>query len=446
MRSFAIILLATWPAVAGAQQDTQQKPSVDDQIKDEQLRQLRIANDAAERAGRIGRTKELVDALPASPSTGATTMKEGAGQAEAYALATTAVRPLAAEIAGRVVKALNATRPVASDTLPADWCKPIPSLADPAAGAAGALAPVLLTSGQEVATFAHWQQFRFRACKLAKDYADATGKLTKATRAQTTAVLRPGGSAAAIGAALSGAVKLAQLAIPDWEITPAKADVSNRVLLLEVADALRIESSDRAVYWQGVTGSAGGATPVFEALRTLSTLDDSASGAAAEAKSRIDQDEAALKKAGSPEAAAKDKLEPLLATTKAASAELQAVEAAHVQLLKDMYGGETASPLPFGAVVNEASAARVLGTSGLVVNVSVDSSGGNVVSRKAIWNVFEAGSPPVFVSGTATVSFAVVRPADQLLVRSGSMSCTTGPVRLSRVQQRLRPSPKLECQ
>lgn len=446
MRSFAVVLLATWPTVAGAQQDTQQKPTVDDQIKDEQLRQLRITNEAAERAGKIGRTKELVDALPASPSTGATTMKDGAGQAEAYALAAKAVRPLAAEIAGRVQDALKATKSVASGTLPADWCKPIPSLADPAPDAAGSPAPVLLTSGQEVATFAHWQQFRFRACKLAKDYTDYTDKLEQATRKQTMAVVRPGGSVAAIGAAVSSAVKLAQLAVPDWDLTPAKAEVSNRVLLLEVGEALRTGDPQRRVYWQGVTGSASGATPVFDAFRVLGTLDESASKAAAEAKSRIDQDEAALKKAGSPEVASKDKLEPLLAATKAASIELQAVVAAHVQLLKDMYGGEAASPLPFGAVVNEASAAGVLGTSGMVVNVSVDSSGGNVVSRKAIWNVFEVGSPPVFVSGTATVSFAVVRPADQLLVGAGSMSCSTGPVRLGRIQQQLRPSSKLACQ
>lgn len=446
MRSFALLLLVACSTAASAQEDTQQKPTLDDQIKEEELRQLRIANDAAERTGRVSKAKELVDALPSSPTTGATTMKDGAGAAEAYALATKAVRPLAATIADRVALSFDAAMPAATGSLPTDWCKAIPSLADPAPNGTSSPAPVLLTSGQEVATFSHWQQFRFRACKLAKDYGDATSTLRTATQKQTAALVRPGGSVAAVGAAVSSAVKLAQLAIPDWEAMPVKADVSNRVLLLEVADALRTQNSQRRVYWQSVTGSASGATHVFEALRTLSTLDDTATSATAAAKNRVDQDEAALKKPGSPEAIAKDRLEPLVAATKAASVELQAVVASHVQLLKDLYGGDAGSPLPFGSVVNEASAASVLGTTGMVVNVSVDSSGGNVVSRKAIWNVFEVGSPPVFVSGTATVSFAVVRPADQLLVRSGSLSCSTGPVRLGRVQQRLQPSRKVACE
>lgn len=445
MRSFVLVMLAAWPAVAGAQQEAEQKPNVDDQIKEQQLRQLRIANDAAERSGRIGKSKELVDALPASPTGGASTMKDGAGQAEAYALATTAVRPLAREISDRVATSIDATIPPATSSLPTGWCKALPSLADPAPDKAGTPAPVLLTSGQDVATFAHWQQFRFRACKLAKDYQDSTTKLTQATQKQTAAVQRPGGGIALAGAAVSSAVKIAQLGLPDWEIVPAKADVSNRVLLLEVAEALRTHQPSRMVYWQAVTGAGSGATPVFDALSALAALDDSASASAAGARNRIDQDEAALKKTGSPEAAAKDTLEPFLAATKAASAELQAVVATHVQLLKDLHGDDAASPLPFGAVVNEASIASNLGSGGMVVNVSVDSSGGNVVSRKAIWNVFELGSPPVYVSGTTTVSFAVVRPADQLLVRSGSLSCSTGPVRLGRIPQQLRSDTKQSC-
>lgn len=522
----SIVSIALLSSSAIAQDTT----TIDTQMKEEQLRQLRLANDEQERATAAAKRKALLDAIPSANTTGAVTTKDNAGQAEATALASRTLQPLANIIATRAFSGALGIPASAGDGS-SDLCQPLSSSSDtnippapradgsdpatgtgrakpdgatnpniptgtikPVANVTGEPAPaarlvlqpgpaILLTSGSDVLTFQHWDQFQFRYCKILTDYAKAISDAKNAINEHK------GGGLAGIDLGLSAAVKLAQLITPDWDITNLKADVSNRALLLEVGRAYNEVShqyatgeADKtcapkrkatdgampvidtpcplalsaAVYWQGASGKLGASKVIFDDLKALNDQNLQAEGwlkqvTALLPKAADDSDaetDPAAGDTGKAKPAAKapaKKAAPAKSKAKAAAdaaatkkwtplkEALDAVIAAHAQLLKDLASTEATATLPLGAVISESAAARLLGNDGLVLNVNVESSGGTGLARKAIWNAFSAGSPFFYVSGTTSVSFALVRPSDQRLISSGSFSCSTGPVRLRKV-------------
>jgi hypothetical protein len=419
-------------------------PSVDDQIKAEDLRTKQLANDETERANREKKRKEILDALPTSTTTGAVTVKDGAGQAEANALSAAAAFQLADQIAGEVSEAASTVgepEDVADDE---PKCDKLPRIDDPSAKPAGP-APVLLVSGTESLSFGHWDQFRFRACKIADDYSSAIEDGKKKEQKLRAVIREPGGTALAGAAtALSAAVKLAQLVTPDWEVASLTTTVSNRALLLKVARAYQDLPADKKkggpIYWQGAVSRLGASSRVFDALDTLRHSNEEAEHVAEGLADLITQGEARLKKPKPPAG-----LKEAVAAAKEAKAPLDAVIASHAALLKDLYGGDAASVLPMGSVVSEAAAARLLGRRGIVVSVNVDNAGGTSLTRKVIWNAFEPASPPLFISGTVGVSYAAVRASDQRMLTEGAFLCTTGPVRLRKVPAVVNQGGSLSC-
>jgi hypothetical protein len=403
--------------------------TVDAEMKAEELRAKVLANEEAARSNREKKRKEILDSLPTSPTTGAVTVKDGAGQAEANALAGTAASRVAALIAERISAAAKAAEagPAGSSSAQTP-CPELPNLDSDAVVVDAHVVPVLLLSGSESASFGHWDQFRFRACKVARDYAAAATEVNAASvPLQRLLPRQAGGSIAGVGTAISAAVKLAQLGIPDWEIASLQTSFSNRPVLLDVASAYReveANSVTRPIYWQGAVSRLGGSAPVFAALDKLQTLNQAAEMTSKALAEAIAQGQKLLE-----EKKPKAGLEEAVKLAVDAKLALDRVVASHAALLKDLYGGDAASPLPIALVVNEASSARLLGTRGLVASINVDSQGGTSASRKALWNVFDP-TPPLFVTGTVGISYAAVRPSDQQLLGSGSYRCSTGPVKL----------------
>jgi hypothetical protein len=459
-RLFVLLAVAlVGGAAARAQDNPTDKPSLDDQLKTEQIRQARLANEATQLTNGINRRNLVVNALPASPTTGAITVKDNAGQAEAYALAAVAVKPLAMEIAQAASDATSNPPAASTDDAFSYNCEKVPTLksamvpalkqptpehqpATPHGDARPSKShvPLLLISGTDVLTFAHWEQFRFRACKIGADYASTVEDLRKAARDARAASRHPGGSLAGAATGLSAAVKVAELLTPDWEVANLTANVSNRLLLLEVAKAYRASAGENRLYWQSLITPRTGAATVAHALEDLRRLDAEANAALPLLDPYIAEGEARLKDPIPPEGLA-GKVEKWK-NLKAAVAD---VITGHAALLKDLYGGDAASPLPFPLVAAEAGTEHLLGDNGLVLSVNVENSGGTSISRKAIWNVFELTSPPLYVSGTVVVSYAIIRPADQQVIDSGSFACSTGAVRLNRVREVVASAAPMSC-
>jgi hypothetical protein len=440
-------------------------PSAYEQQKQaEEIRGLRLQNDKLAQENRAGKAKAVVDALPASPTSGAITVKDGAGQAEANVLALSAASKLAKLVAARLAGAANlADGPPASPASDSADCRKLSPLEDavsdiapapqvvsagtPEAGQRGVV-PVLLISGAETLSFSRWDQFRFRACKIASDYETAIDEAKAAAVRLRKPPLGPrqaGGSLTGVATAISAAVKLAQLGIPDWEVANLQTSVANRPVLLEVADAYRgiePDTTHRPLYWQGAVSRLGASARIFKALDLLGATSGKAEDAATALGDEIGKAEKRL-------AAKKPKPHPDLAgavaEAKTSKATLDAVIAAHAALLKDLYGGDAASPLPIAGVVSEAAAASLLGSRGVVASINVESSGGTSAARKGLVNIFHPGTPPLYISGSVSISYAAIRPGDQQLLVSGAYSCSTGAVRLRSVPSIVNPDGNLSC-
>jgi hypothetical protein len=422
-------------------------------MKRQDLRGKELANEEAERSINEKRRKEIIDGLPSGGTTGTITVKDGAGQAEATALAASAAFKLAERIAVGVQQGASAAADLSAappKDIACDKLRPLHGENDGSpigktSGEKRAVVPVLLISGIESLSFGRWDQFRFRACKIARDYEMAL------TQAQETAGelrnLLPreaGGSIAAAGTILSTAVKLAQLVTPDWEIAPLQTTVANRAVLLEVARAYRIlepDRSSRPLYWQGAVSKLGASSRIFEAVDVLGEANKSAVKTDGVLADLIGKGEKLKSKKPKPPAALEDKLKE----ARERKATLEVVVVSHAALLKDLYAGDAASPLPMGAVISEAAAASLLGNQGMVVSLNVDSTGGTSAARKVFWNAFDAGSPPLFITGTVGVSYAVVRASDQQMFGQGAYTCSTGPVKLRKVPAVVNPGGSLSC-
>src|SRR5687768_3306823 len=153
------ICIAALLGSAAVGQETE-TTTVDSQMKSEDLRAKILANDETARANREKKRKEILDSLPTSPTTGAVTVKDGAGQAEANALAGTAASRLAALIAARISEAAKAAdASPASSSSGQTPCPELPNLDSDALATDAHVVPVLLISGTESASFGHWDQF-----------------------------------------------------------------------------------------------------------------------------------------------------------------------------------------------------------------------------------------------------------------------------------------------
>jgi hypothetical protein len=408
------------------------------------------------------RLKTITDAIPGTTNTGATTMGDGAGKMESSALTAVALNGLASGIAAEArTAALNSSaEPV---TFPeSDPCKDFTELRDssstPAAAPADALpgegagggspatlasvaalgpAPVLLLAGDDPLTFAHYDQFRFRACTVRSQLIDATKKASTLVAANGDGKSREGG--AGFVTALSVGSKLLQLLRTDWEVKGIAGTATEKALLAAVARAYVAQPGRPRgrLYWASQVSKLGGSRPVFGALTALETLDAEAQKA-----------EAGLPKADAEKKsiAGLEKLKTLtpwqrkrLGTAKAnvaASTKLAEARAAYAALVKSLAGKEGETTLPIGKVIEEAAAAQLLGPTGLALNLNLEAHGGGYYTRKSFIDSLGLGGPPAHVSGGAVVSFLAVRPADLQVMGAGLVTCNAGYVKLSRVALR----------
>jgi hypothetical protein len=414
-----------------AQQDTpaQTDSSVKKDMDAEALRGTRLDNDKKEQDLAAARQKGIADAFPTSPTTGKIEGKAGAGKLEASALSTASINAVADDIAADVklaaLQRLPAPTAGASDPCMSD---PLPASAGPAKGP---LAPVLLLAGSGTISFSHWEQFRFRACAIMKEFRDALG--TPRPRHNVVTSSEGGGSAFGIGAAVNVASKLLQLVTPDWELGGIELAASDKALLAAVADAyIGPRGPDGgAIYWSGQVSKLGGSTQVFKMLSVLDELD-------IDAAERIEELQPALAAAKKKLAAAKGAAAKAAAQAAVAAIEkkiepLSTAKADYAQLLKHLNGKEGEALLPINLVVNQAAAETLLGRDGIVLNLTTESRGGGYYSEKAIWNILGIGGPPYWVNGGVDVSYLAVRPSDQRVVASGAFACLAGYTRVNRV-------------
>src|SRR3954470_475849 len=116
---------------AAIAQEATPSASVEDQIKQEDLRAKQLANDETERANSEKKRQAILDSLPTSSTTGAVSVKEGAGQAEANVLAAGAASELAETIAAEIRSAADAAAKGKAPTIPEGVaCAILPELAD----------------------------------------------------------------------------------------------------------------------------------------------------------------------------------------------------------------------------------------------------------------------------------------------------------------------------
>ncbi|GGB55789.1 hypothetical protein [Blastomonas aquatica] len=428
----------------------------------EEVRGLRLDNDAKELAAKAARNKAIADAFPASDTSGKTDVKANAGQVEAQGLAAAAINALAGPIARRASDAATWSSAHSDSGAAAIDCSLLTSLAAPVPPPAPAPAqrdangriispppppspavPMLLLGGAQTLSFGHFDQFRFRACTIAKSISETSSSANQALLEEGGEGLDDrAGSFPGIGAGLSAAVDLMKLITPDWEVGAVEAKLSDRSLMLAVARAylgLHISRSDdtRPLHWQGATSKLGGSNDVFAALRDLDTLSVTAQSTLNALKPKVAAAQKAFDKIAKTPGAANSAEKAALDKWSGHVTAITAARASYAQLVAQLNGKDGEAVLPINQVVNEAATVKLLGNRGLALTLSVESAAGGYYSRKALWNVFNIGGPPFFVSGGVVVSFAVVRPSDQRVVASGLFSCHSGYVQVNKVAARV---------
>ncbi|HEY0149631.1 MAG TPA: hypothetical protein VGB70_11600 [Allosphingosinicella sp.] len=429
---------------------------------------MTLENEKAEQEIGIAKAKAIADAFPSSPTTGKTTLANDAGKIEASAMTATALNALARQIAADARQA--AISPHFGDAEAPDdvaGCK-ILNLAttqeestrqvkvEPVAKRGPV--PVLLLAGEDKLTFAHWDKFRFTACRLHDDFKRANdAAATKLAIENGTATPRPGfepdagdsrsgNPLAAAGAIATVASKLLQFVTPDWDVSGINVTATDKALAASVArEIINAKNGGREpappvrVYWGGQVSKLGGSKPVFNALDEIDKVDRLASERieAIGAKIKPHQDilDALAKKKpplSNADEAKKTAATAAIAEWKKFSTPLSDAKVTYAALVKSLNGPDAEAALPINRVINEAAAARLLGVRGIALIVDVDNSGGSVQTRKSIVNL-RGGGPPTWVSGGATVNFWAVRPADQQVLAAGQFTCLAGNVRLNNV-------------
>lgn len=400
--------------------------------------------------------KTVTDVIPSTTNTGATTMGADAGKMESSALTAVALNGLAKQIAAdaRAAAVLSSAEPA---SLPVDDpCADFPSLRESEAVAAipeGALpgegarqppsqdmgkgpAPILLLAGDDALTFAHWDQFRFRACtartRLIEATADASGLVPE--KADES---REGGG---LLTAVSVGSKLLQLLRTDWEVKGITGTATEKGLMAAVARAYVAQRSNppARLYWTSQVSKLGGSRPVFAALSTLETLDADAQKAEARIKGRVEGEKksvAGLLKLKTLTNWQRNRLAEAQRNVSIGTA-LAEARAAYAALMRGLAGKEGETTLPIARVIDEAAAAQLLGPTGLALNLNLETHGGGYYTRKSFIDSLGLGGPPAHVSGGAVVSFLAIRPADQQVMAAGLFTCNAGYVKLSRVALR----------
>ena len=397
---------------------------------------LALENAEAARALTEAKRKSVTELLPDSDTSGAVTVKDGAGQMESTLLAARATRAVADDIAKSARDAAKTSAAKKAEALYEQTpCTALPTL-EPTSASRDSFAPILLVASTDSFAFGHWEQFRFRACGMANDF-EAAFEKAKTLPDVSKPKASSGGAKLSIAGALGAAevvsigVELAKLVTPDWEVGSVSVTSTDRALMTAVAgEYLALPADKRGrIFWTGQVSKLGAANDVFASLRKLDELDRKAAGlidrygpGLKKAQAAYDAAEPEKKEAAKAEL---DKWQPVVA--------LQDAREAYSKLIKDLNGKETEALLPINLVVQQAANARLLGDAGLVLSVSMQSAGGGYYSRKVIWNALVAGQPPYFVSGGVVVNFNAVRPADQQVFAGGLYECSAGYVRLSKV-------------
>lgn len=434
----ALLLTATPLSWLMAQTDgAAETPTFEKQKQEEELRGLKLQNDKLSQENQAAKAKALSDIFPASSTTGTTTAKDGAGKAEAAALAAAAVNGVADDIAREARAAAQASK--GSDYEgPAD-CGNLTSL-KPKTRTSGQVAPVLLLAADSSLSFSHFEQFRFRACALGEQFK----KLLPPSEAGGAIPL------VAVQAALAAGTKLLQLLTPDWEAGTIPVTTTNRALMAAVARAYVGSGAGTTgrVYWQGQVSKSGASDSIFKALKALGESYAKAGERINAMKSQLTE---AKKKLDTVNAnprssqAQKDKAKAEFDKWNNPTTALAEVRAAYEQLLKDLNGKESEALLPINRVVDQAAAAELLGTDGLALSLGVESSAGGYFTRKVIWNALGVGGPPFYVSGGAVVTYVAVRPADQQVLAAGLLTCSAPYQRIRRVAAATNGSAPISC-
>ena len=444
-----MMLCASPSAFAQVGQDSAEDQDYAAAKQAEELRKLEIENrtakiaaDQAEHDLETARRKAISDALPTSSTTGKVELKAEAGKIEASALTALAINAIAPRIA---TDAKDAARRSAEQPVEANDRVVCGDLTiGEAAGESAGLAPVLLLSGDERLTFAHWDQFRFRSCNIHGQFVRSIAEAERELGLPVTEpAIAPGeerffADIAAVATAINVGTKLLQLVTPDWEIGGIAASVSDKALAAAVAREYLARAAGGRIYWAGQVSKLGGSKPVFATLQLLDDLDrkggDLVDGL--KDKGRLHREKlAALAKKKTLTAREKEDkkaAEDEIARLRKFSDPLVEAQGAYLALVKSLNGKEGEATLPINQVVNEAAAATLLGRKGLALNVDVEASGGAYYTRKAIWDVLAVGGAPYWVSGGAVVNFWAVRPADQQVFGAGVVACNAGYVRLNR--------------
>jgi hypothetical protein len=410
-----------------------------------ETRTIELANEKAALEIKALRAKGLSDIVPASATSGTTTAKDGAGKAEAAALAAAAVNGVADDIAREARMAAIASAaieqadgPMACGDVTALNPQPLPPEEIP---------PVLLLSADTTLTFAHWEQFRFRACTVAEQQK----KAIKAADDLLKTLPRPNRETGGAGfipaaqAAIAIGAKMIQLLTPDWEIGNIPVTTSNRALMAAVARAYLTQEGQRGrVYWQGQVGKRGASRSIFEAIDKLSERHSAAEQRIELLKPHLTAAKKALdaiKEEGPDKEKAKKEFDKWNNPTTA----LSDARTAYEQLIKDLNGKEGEALLPINRVVDEAAAAELLGSGGLALSLGVESSAGGYYTRKVIWDVLVRRGPPFYVSGGAVVTYAAIRPLDQQVLAAGLFTCNADYVRLNRISATVNKSDPIGC-
>lgn len=454
----ALAILAQTGSYALAQDsqdsEAQTDPEIARAIQEEDLKQKQIATEKAqtdaEKAAydlEAARRKEIVDTLPASSTSGKVDIKTDAGKIEANAMTALAINALAPKIADAARDAAVASRsdPVLANDEITCGTLPLAQAPQPATG----LPPVLLMPGKEKLTFNSWNHFRFQACVIHEQFnrAAAAAKTELGIKAvtppppgdDTVGAIDP----ATIATAISAGSKLLQLLTPDWELGGIGTAVTDKGLASAVAGAYATKTASSGekgrIYWGGQVSKLGGSKVVFDALHALDRQDREAAGFVdgLKGKSKTHADEVARiakkKKPTEADKARKAAAEREVARLKKLIDPLTEAQAAHAALVKSLQGKEGEAVPPINQVIDEAVAARLLGATGVVLNLELEAQGGSYYTRKSLWDVLGIGGVPFWGSGGAVVSFTATRPADQQVLRGGELACLAGFKRLSRV-------------
>lgn len=389
--------------------------------RDARSKELEIAE--AERALAAAARGDITGSFPSGDTTGKVDVKGNAGLVEAQGLSALAINGMAGAIAHEVATAITENEEIR----------------------------LLVLSGTQTLTFAHFEQFEFRTSQVEKNYVDTMTTAREAIQnAKQTlqavsgqAVEPAAGSIAGIGAGVSVAAQLAKLITPDWEVGGIETKPADRSLALAFARAYLAETSakraNRPLYWQSSSAKLGGSDVVFGALQRLDVKDVEAKQLAEQIPPLLKTVNAELKKL---EKEPDD--HPVKARLKAAAdgltkakEALDAASALYTELLKALNGKPGEATLPIDTVITEAATVTLLRGKGLVISLSVDNAAGGYYTRRALWNVFDIGGTPFFATGGATVNYAVVRPSNQQVIAAGLLACHAGYTKISKVADRI---------